>query len=124
MSTDVQESNAIIIESNNCTAQYKSASPFFKLQHLSDVVYKPVIRIWSIAGHGKGEVDHVGGIAKVIIRQDIASCMSFTDTEDIVCHLSSKYAERQDLKYVVKNINMERLITAQSENKQFKYNTI
>ena len=57
-------------------------------------------------------MDNVGGIAKVTIRQDIAGGMFFTDAEDIVCHLSSKYAERQDPKYVVKNINMERLIAA------------
>ena len=69
-------------------------------------------------------MDNVGGIAKVTIRQDIAGGMFFTDAEDIVCHLSSKYAERQDPKYVVKNINTERLIAARLENKQFKYNTI
>ena len=109
-STDVQESDAIIIESDNCTTQYKSASNFFKLQQLSDVFRKPIIHIWSIAGHGKGEVDHVSGIAKVTIRQDIAGGMLFTDAEDMVRHLPSKYAESQDLKYVVKNKNMERLI--------------
>ena len=53
-STYVQESDAIIIESDNCTTQYKSASHFFKLQQLSDVFCKPIICIWSIAGHGKG----------------------------------------------------------------------
>lgn len=98
MSTDVQESDAMIIENDNCTTQYKSASDSFKLQQLSDVYCKPIIRIWSVAGHGKGEVDHVGGIAKVTIRPDIASGMFFTDAEDMVCHLSSNYAERQDLK--------------------------
>ena len=98
MSTDVQESDAMIIENDNRTTQYKSASDFFKLQQLSDVFCKPIIRVWSVAGHGKGEVDHVGGIAKVTIRPDIASGMFFTDAEDMVCHLSSNYAERQDLK--------------------------
>ena len=52
-STDVQESDAIIIERDNYTTQYKSASHFFKLQQLSDVFCKPIICIWSIAGHGK-----------------------------------------------------------------------
>ena len=72
----------------------------------------------------EGEVDHVGGITKVTIRPDIAGGMFFTDAEDMVCHLSRNYAESQDLKYVFKNINMERLIAARSENKQFKYNAI
>ena len=93
MSTDVRESNAIIIESDNCTTQYKSASHFFKLQQLSDVFCKPIICIRSIAGHRKGEMDHVSGIAKVTIRQDIVGGMFFTDAEDMVHHLSSKYAE-------------------------------
>ena len=52
-STDVQESDAIIIENDNCTTQHKAASDFFKLQQLSDVFCKPIICIWSIAGHGK-----------------------------------------------------------------------
>ena len=30
--------------------------------------YIPIICVFSIAGHGKGEVDHVGGLAKCAIR--------------------------------------------------------
>ena len=97
-STDVQESDAIITESGNCITQYKSASHFFKLQQLSDVFCKPIIHLWSIAGHGKVEVDHVGGTAKVTIRQDIAGGMFFTDAEDMVHHLyASKYVCRKQV---------------------------
>ena len=31
-----------------------------------------IIGIYSVAGHGKGEVDHVGGVAMTAICQDIA----------------------------------------------------
>ena len=122
-STDVQESDKIIIESDNCTTQYKSASHFLKLQQLSDIFCKPIIRIWSIVGHGKGEVDHVGGIAKVNIRLDIASGMFFAKADDMVTRLSKKYEEKQDPLYIVKNITSERLMAARLEDKH-KYHTI
>ena len=93
-STDVQELDTIIIESGNCTTQYKLASHFFKLQQLSDVLCKPIICIWSIAGHGKGEVDHVGGIAKVTITQDIVGGMFFANAEEMVCRLPRNYPEK------------------------------
>ena len=57
-----------IIESDNCNVQYKSAQHFEAIQCLSATFKIPVVRIFSIAGHGKGEVDHVGGLAKCAIR--------------------------------------------------------
>ena len=63
----------IVIESDNCSNQYKSAQHFFHLQELANIFKKDIIRIHGIAGHGKGEVDHVEGLEKVAIRQHIAS---------------------------------------------------
>ena len=57
-----------IIESDNCNAQYKSAQHFEAIQCLSTTFEIPVVWIFSIAGHGKGEVDHIGGLAKCAIR--------------------------------------------------------
>lgn len=69
---DVPHDTPIIIESDNCSAQYKSTQHFFHLQSLADEQSKIVIRLYGIAGHGKGEVDHVGGVAKVAVRKEIA----------------------------------------------------
>ena len=48
--------DAVVIESDNCTAQYKSAKDFNDLQKLSNRLDKNIIRLYGIAGHGKGEV--------------------------------------------------------------------
>ena len=57
----------IIIGSNNCKSQYKSAAHFASIQLIADFYDKKVLQIFVIAGHGKGEVDHVGGITKTTI---------------------------------------------------------
>ena len=57
-----------IIESDNCNVQYKSAQHFEAIHCLSTTFKIPIVQIFSIAGHGKGEVDHVGGLAKCAIR--------------------------------------------------------
>ena len=50
-----------VIESENCSAQYKSAQHFYDIQQISNKYEMSILRVFSIAGHGKGEVDHVGG---------------------------------------------------------------
>ena len=55
------ETQYLVIESDNCTSQYKSAEHFYDLQCIADAIKKKIIRVYGIAGHGKGEVDHVGG---------------------------------------------------------------
>ena len=64
---DAPRKGRILINSNNCSSQYKCIQHFAKLQNLADKSDATVIRIWSIAGHSKGEVDHVGGLSKVTI---------------------------------------------------------
>ena len=66
-SFDFEESEYLIIESDNCAAQYKSSVHFESIQRLSDKYDIKIIRLFGIPEHGKGEVDHVGGIAKTAI---------------------------------------------------------
>ena len=53
----------IVIESDNCTSQYKSTAHFHSIQQISNDNNVKIVRVFSIAEHGKGEVDHVGGVA-------------------------------------------------------------
>ena len=62
----------ILIESDNCLAQYKFCHHFVDMQNLVDRFLRIVIRIFGVEGHGKGEVDHVGGVAKIAVWQQIA----------------------------------------------------
>lgn len=62
----MSEDTKILIESDNCSSQYKSTEHFADLQDLANQYQRTVIRVYGIAGHGKGEVDHVGGVGKVV----------------------------------------------------------
>ena len=57
----------IVIESDNCLSQYKSAAHFQGIQDLSNKYESTVICVHSVREHGKGEVDHVGGIVETAI---------------------------------------------------------
>ena len=54
----------IVIESDNYTSQYKSLQHFHDLQEISTKYNRMLVRVFGIAGHYKGEIDHVGGLAK------------------------------------------------------------
>ena len=81
----------IVIASDNCTSQYKSAKHFYNLQTISNVLNKRIICIFGVAGHGKGEVDHVAGTVKVTIRREIAAGEVLLDSNDIVSFLHTKF---------------------------------
>ena len=96
---DIEPGSYIVIESDNCSSQYKSAPHCHNIQELSDKYKIKIICIYSIAGHGKGEVDHVGGLAKVAIRREIVPGAFFADAEDMVVFLQSKFNEKRDAVY-------------------------
>ena len=105
----VVEDSVIVVESDNCCSQYKSANHFASLQNISNREDKQLIRIWSIAGHGKGEVDHVGGVAKIAIRREVAAGEMFASAEEMTDHLVIKFADKSDPKYYYKYITEEEL---------------
>ena len=48
---DIEPGNHTVIESDNSSSQYKSATPFHNIQELSDKYKLKIIHIYSIAGH-------------------------------------------------------------------------
>ena len=58
---NIQPGQTIIISSDNCTSQYKSSQHFHDLQVIATKYNVRRIRIYGIAGHGKNEIDTVGG---------------------------------------------------------------
>ena len=50
-----------------------------------------LVRIYSVAGHGKGEVDHVGGLAKVAIRREVAAGQQLSNAEGMINCLEGKF---------------------------------
>ena len=70
--TDVPQGVWIVWETDNCAPQCKSGEHFYDCQKEADELMSTIVRLWGIAMHGKGEVDHVGGVAKVAARGAIA----------------------------------------------------
>ena len=66
---DISHATTILVPSDNCKSQCKLAKHFYHLQMLANEKEKQVLRVWSIAGHGKREFDHVGGVAKISIKE-------------------------------------------------------
>ena len=92
----------IVIESDNMPSQYKLLQHFSDLQNLANKHKKIIIRIYGIVGHGKGEVDYLGGIAKVSIWKAITSGLSFSNSEEIVDYLGNKFKDSTSPKYYFK----------------------
>ena len=125
MIEDVTESGTtLVIESDNCSSQYKSVENFHNLQELSNKFNVTIIYLYGIAGHGKGEVDHVGGIAKISIRREIAAEGFMSDAGEMVDFLKEKFGQKTNPKYVIKEIDENILEMARAENKFKKFKTI
>ena len=84
------EADIILIESDNAV-QYKYIQHFHEIQKTSNRVNKPIIRIYGIAQHGKGEVDHVGGIAKNVLRTAIAEGHFFQNVGQMADYLHNNF---------------------------------
>ena len=95
---------SIIIESDNCSGQYKSAEHFHNMQCIANKYQRQVVCVYRVAGHGEGEVDHVGGVAKVAVRQDIARGSYFANAEEVVSFLHDKFGEKQFPNYHITEI--------------------
>lgn len=111
-----------VIESDNCSSQYKSAQHFTDMQEIADKNEIKIIRVYGVAGHGKGEVDHVGGLAKVTVRREIAAGALLTNAKDMVNFLNEKYSHKDNPKYVIKEITQAELEKERTNTKVF--NTI
>ena len=87
------------------TAQFntslQSISPIFKNSH---EYQRPVIRLYGIAGHGKGEVDHVGGVAKVAVWDETACGTISARSSETVPMLTKKFGDKERMKYHIVEI--------------------
>ena len=79
--------HSCIIESGKCSSQYKSAQHFDNIQNICNMIGVPIIRLFSVTGHGKGEVNHVEGLAKSSTRQYVGAggkVLNATDFKDFL----------------------------------------
>ena len=114
----------LIIESDNCCNQYKSAKSFYLLQQLSNLYNVPICRIYGVAGHSKSEVDSVGGVVKIAIRNEVARGACFLDAGECVDFLHDKFQGSVDPMYSIKEIDPASLEIMRKENRYMVFPTI
>ena len=99
----LEDVSTIIIKSDNSN-QYKSAQHFHDLQQLCNITRKEIIRVYGIAGHGKSEVNHMGGLAKVAVRKQEAAGALFMSAGEMVEFLTEKFQNKINPNYSIKEI--------------------
>ena len=102
---DFDKIDTILFKSDNCFNQYKCAQHFYHLQSISNKFNKNRIHVYGVAGHGKGEEDHVDGLAKVIIHQQVAAGDVFLSSSMKVDYLDAKFKDITNPEYIVKEID-------------------
>ena len=75
----------------------------------------------SVAGHGKGEVDHVSGLAKVAIRREIGPGSFFANSEGMVEFLNKKVCQKINPVYYIKEIDIKQLEIARVDALLYYY---
>ena len=121
---NMEKHDTILIESDNCSSEYKSSQHFCNIQELSNKLNKTIIRVYGAAGHGKGEVDHVGGLAKVSICHRVAAGEVFTNSSEIIEYLEKKFKDSTKPCYYFKEIDCSVLDQACSEASLQRFPTI
>ena len=112
------------IISDNCASQYKCAAHFWDLQQIANTYNTTLIRFYGIAGHGKGEVDHVSGITKYKVRREVAAGSKLQYSEEMVAFLSNKFGNKVNPFYTVKNVEPEQLEISRAGDRLRKYITL
>ena len=113
-----------VIESDNCSSQYKSAQHFDDLQYICNKIGAPIIRLFSVAGHGKGEVDHVGGLAKCALRRYVGTGGTLLNATHCKNFLETKFSDKTNPKFFCKQIDIDDLANSRADARLKKYPTI
>ena len=85
---------------------------------------KTLIRLYGVAEHGNGEVDHVGGIAKVSDRDAIAGVRAFENASEITDFLKVHFQYKTSPDYHIVEITESLIADVKSSIKNKVYKTI
>ena len=124
VSIEIPDGVPIIIESDNCKSQYKSAQHFFNMQNIANKYMRLLIYLYGVAGHGKGEVDHVGGMAKAAVPQEIARGAYFSNAEEIVSFLTHKFGVKEVPRYVIQEMLSEDVDILRQSTSRLAFKTV
>ena len=116
-------SNTVFIRSDNAT-HYKSAENFHDLQLLSNNLTSTVVRVYGIAGHGKGEIDSAGGHMKNAARKGIQMGIEIKNADEVVSYLTSKFDSYSSPSYYFNKILPNDLMEEREHRRFKKFKTI
>ena len=100
-SSDLHAGTQLVIESDNCSGQFKSAHHFYHLQQLINDLGSTIARMYRIVRHGKGEVDHAGDVAEVAVRRQITTGEVFLRSKYIVEFLRKRIGENRRILFEI-----------------------
>ena len=102
---DLTSTSNILIQSDKCNSQYKSAHHFSHLQKIANRQQKQVLRLWSIAGHGKWPrlLSNVPFQMIFSLKTFLTCCNTFLKNFQTICcitfkRLMAKHLKRKGLK--------------------------
>lgn len=112
-----------VIRSDNA-GHFKCAQCFYDLQALSNEYSITIVRVYGTSGHGKGEIDSVGGHLKNAIRKKISTGSYILNTDDCLAALADKFEEYQNPSYCFEKIQAEKLIERRNELLKYDFKTV
>ena len=101
-----------IIQSSNCCLQYISAQHFGNIQNICNKVSVPIIHLLSVTGHGKGEVNHIGGLVKCSTCRYMGTDGNATNCKNF---LGTMFAEKTNPKFFLKPMDVDDLADSREE---------
>ena len=111
------------IRSDNAT-NFKCAQCFYDLQMLSNEKLATIVTTYGIVGHGKGEIDSVGGHIKNAVRKSIAAGAYILNTDDCLAVLTNKFQDYESPNYIFEKIYSELLINQRNEANMYNFVTV
>jgi hypothetical protein len=114
---------ALVVRSDNAQ-HFKSAENFDDLQQISNKLGKTVVRVFGIAGHGKGEIDSCGGHMKNPVREAIANKIHITTSTEAVDFLNEHYEHKISPCYDARLLSSEDLQEERERRLYKKYYTV
>ena len=94
------------------------------MQELANKYNINLIRLYGIADHAKKKLNHVGAVAKISIRREIASNNLLEDATDMVEFVKTKFCDNTSPSYNVKEIDECKIEALRAEMKLKKISSI
>ena len=119
-----QPGNTIIMSSGNCTSQYKSSKHFHDLKTIAKTYNIRIVCIYGIPGHGRNEIDTVGGTQKIALRRAVAEGKFFSSASSCIDYLNEKFGSSEAPAYNIREVFVEQLERERRSASKMRFKTL